>query len=54
MACALSWIVAAIFILAGTGQGEEWRSKDNRLRGKTQQIRPIEPQEPFITKRAKV
>lgn len=41
-------------ITAGATNASDWQSKDNRLKGKTQQSRSSEPQEFFVTKKAKV
>lgn len=34
-------------------KGDDWVDKDNRLKGKTQQSRPVSPPEYFISKRVK-
>jgi hypothetical protein len=35
-------------------RADDWVDKDNRLKGKTQQSRPVNPQEYFANKRIKV
>lgn len=41
-------------VTAGATNANDWQTKDNRLKGKTQQSRPSEPQDFFVTKKAKV